>query len=129
MRQTKQRFDEAGAQIVLVGMGTPEQTTAFKEKFDLAFPMLSDPQRKLYNALKIGFMSLASTFSPTVAARAASALFRGHGVGIPHGDIRQLPAVFIIDTGGRITHSHIGRDPSDHPEPQEILEALQNPAA
>ena len=124
MRRTKHRFDEADAQILLVGMGTPEQTTAFKEKFDLSLPMVSDPRRELYNALNIGFMSLASTFSPTLAARAASALFRGHGVGIPHGDIRQLPAVFIIDTNGMITHKHIGKDASDHPEPQDILEAL-----
>ena len=124
MRRNKHRFDEADAQVVLVGMGTPEQTTAFKEKFDLSFPMLSDPRRELYDTLKIGFMSLTSAFSPTVATRAVTALFKGHSVGIPHGDIRQLPAVFVIDTSGRITHSHIGRNPSDHPGPEEILKVL-----
>ncbi len=105
-------------------MGTPEQSTAFKEKFDLAFPMISDPQRRLYDTLGIGFMSVTQALSPRVVGKAASALFKGHGVGIPHGDIRQLPAVYVIDTNGVIIHSHVGRDPSDHPDPEEILSVL-----
>ena len=72
----------------------------------------------------ISTSSLSGALSPTMVARTASALIRGHGVGIPRGDICQLPAVFIIDATGSITHSHIGTDASDHPRPRKILDAL-----
>ncbi len=124
MRHEKQRFDQASAQIVLVSMGSVERTAEFKAKFDLPFAMLSDPRRELYGALNIGFMSLLSTFSPKMALRAASAVAGGHGIGVPYGDIRQLPAVFIIDSDGMIRHSHVGKDASDHPDPREILAVL-----
>jgi len=121
LRQNKSGFDAAGAQIMLVGMGSVEETADFRRKFDLPFPMVSDPQRRLYHAFHLEMMSMTSVFSPHMVMRTASALTRGHGVGLPHGDVRQLSAVFIIDQGGTILHRHLGKDPSDHPRPEEIL--------
>ena len=34
------------------------------------------------------------------------------------------PAVFVIDTDGRIVWSHVGRGPGDRPSAQTILEHL-----
>jgi hypothetical protein len=45
-------------------------------------------------------------------------------MGIPSGDVRQLPGVFIIDEDGTILYSHYARDAADHPDPDEILQAL-----
>jgi hypothetical protein len=50
-----------------------------------------------------------------MAVKGLSAVARGHGIGIPRGDVRQLPGVFIMDTGSRIRFSHFARDPADHP--------------
>jgi len=108
----------------MVGMGTVEQTAAFKEKFDVPYAMASDPERKLYRKFQIGFMPLASIFYPRVIGRTLSALTRGHGVGIPYGDVRQLSAVFVIETDGTISYGHYARDSSDHPQPQAILDHL-----
>jgi peroxiredoxin len=52
------------------------------------------------------------------------AVARGHGIGKPVGDVRQLPGVFIIDPSGTIVFSHFAADPADHPAPDEILAAL-----
>jgi choline dehydrogenase-like flavoprotein len=41
-----------------------------------------------------------------MAVKGLSAVARGHGIGIPRGDVRQLPGVFIMDTGSRIRFSH-----------------------
>jgi hypothetical protein len=51
---------------------------------------------------------------------------KGHGIGIPTGDVRQLPGRFILDTGGCIRFSHFARHPGDHPAPAVLLEALQS---
>ena len=102
-------------------MGTPEQAAAFKEKQALPFTMVSDPDRRLYQAMEVGFMSLGSTFSPAMFVKVGSALASGHGIGLPYGDIRQLPALFIIDTNGIINFSHYGKDAADHLHPEQII--------
>lgn len=125
LRQKKQYFDRAGAQVVLVGMGTPEESAAFEMKFDIPFPLISDPKRRLYRTFGLRMVSALGLLSPSVAVKGILAITKGHTVGIPIGDVRQLPGVFIIDTDGRIVYSHFARDPSDHPDPDAILEALK----
>ena len=126
MRRQKQRFEAMGAQLLLVGMSAPQETAAFAENFDVPFPMAADPKRTLYRAFDIGRMNPLGFFSPTVALKGVSAMARGHLAGLPQGDVRQLPGVFVIDTDGTIVFRHYSRDPSDHPSPDTILDALQS---
>jgi peroxiredoxin len=125
LRRKKQYFEQAGAQVVLVGMGTPEESAAFKMKFDIPFPLISDPKRQLYQAFGLKKVSTLELLSPFVAVKGILAITKGHTVGIPVGDVRQLPGVFIINTDGRIIYSYFASDPSDHPSPDTILEALK----
>lgn len=124
MRQQKPAFDQADTRVLLVAMGTPEQTAAFKQKYDVPYTMISDPEQQLYSAMQIGSMSVASAFSPAIFIKAGAALAKGHGIGRPHGDIRQLPALFIIGTEGKIIFRHYGKDPADHLGPEKILARL-----
>jgi alkyl hydroperoxide reductase subunit AhpC len=124
LRQRKDAFHRAGARVVLVGLGTPEETAAFKTRFDVPFPMISDPEKRLFAAFGLKQMSPAGILSPGMALKGVAAMLKGHGMGLPKGDVRQLPGVFIIDAGGRIRFSHYARGPADHPSPQVILDAL-----
>ena len=124
LRQFKEKFEQAGVHVVLVTMGTVEQAESFKQQFSLPFDIACDPKRELYQTYKIDFMTLANTLAPAVFVRGTSALARGHGIGYPHGDIRQLPAAFVINTSGMVTYSHYGKNPADHPTPEDILRAL-----
>ena len=124
MRLKKQHFDHAGAQVVLVGMGTPEESAAFGIKLDIPFPLISDPRRQLYQAFGLKQTSALELVSPSVFFKGIFAMTKGHGIGIPIGDVRQLTGVFIINTDGRIVYSYIASDPSDHPEPDTIINAL-----
>jgi peroxiredoxin len=45
-------------------------------------------------------------------------------MGLPQGDVRQLPGVFVIDTNGKIVFSHYAADPADHPAVADILAAV-----
>ena len=56
-------------------------------------------------------------------------MVKGHGIGIPQGDVRQLPGVFIIDTDECIRFSHHASGPADHPQVETLLEALRADAA
>lgn len=124
LRSRKAEFEQAGARVVLVGMGTPEECTQFLLEFDIPFPMIADPQRALYRQFHLRRMSPWGVLAPTVAIKGLAAMARGSGIGKPIGDIRQLPGVFVIESGGRIVFSHQPAGPADHAAPDAVLEAL-----
>jgi len=124
LRRAKTRFDQAGARVVLVAMGTPAESTAFARGFSVPFEMVCDPERKVYQAFDLEQMAPLGFLSPSVALKGVMAMAKGHGIGVPVGDVRQLPGVFIIDSKGTIVFSHFAADPADNPAPDEILAAL-----
>ncbi|XPS87380.1 hypothetical protein Dvar_53980 [Desulfosarcina variabilis str. Montpellier] len=129
MRREKNAFDRLGAAIVLVGLGNVEQTAAFKDRFDVPFPMIADPDKRLFEAFRLKQATAGSLLSAKMVFRGVSAMAKGHGIGVPQGDVRQLPGVFIIDTEGRILFSHHASGPADHPRPETLLAALRANAA
>ena len=98
MRRNKNSFAKAGAQVVLVGMGTLSESAEFAAKFNVPFSIVSDPEKKLYRKFELKQMSTLGFFSPSVALKGIAAIVGGHGIGMPQGDVRQLPGVFIINT-------------------------------
>jgi hypothetical protein len=126
LRQHKGRFDAAGARILLVGMGTLEQTADFIKQLEIPFPMACDPQRIVYKAFALKRISPLGFLSPALAVKGLAVMSRGHGMGVPQGDIRQLAGLFIIDTRGVIVFRYESRDPSDHPEPSVIIDFLES---
>ena len=124
MRRNKNSFAKAGARVVLVGMGTPSESAEFAEKFEVPFPIVADPHKKLYRRFELKQMSALGFFSPSLALKGVSAIAGGHGLGLPQGDVRQLPGVFIINTTGEIVYSHFSSNPADHPDAKTIIAAL-----
>jgi len=125
LHRSKARFEDKGFQIVLVGLGTADQAEAFKKKFSLSFPLICDPEKKLYQAYGLGRGSVASMASPTLLLKGLKTLSRGHTPGVPQGDVMQMPGVFLIDTSGNIRYAHYSKDPSDNP-PVGTLLALED---
>jgi peroxiredoxin len=125
LRRQKDAFDRVGARVVLVGQGSVAETAAFRKRFEVPFPMIADPDRRLFEAFRLKRASAGSLLSAKMLIKGLGAMSRGHAVGIPQGDVRQLPGVFIIDTGGRIRFSHHASEPADYPSPETLLDALQ----
>ena len=126
LRQKADGFKRLDARVVLVGLGTPEETAAFKDQFRVPFTMIADPEKRLFKAFPLKQASLGGLLSVSMAVKGLSAMARGHTIGIPKGDVRQLPGVFIIDRGGRIRFSHYAKDPADHPDPEALLAFLRD---
>jgi peroxiredoxin len=125
LRREKHRFAEAGVQVVLVGMGTPAESSAFAAKYDVPFPIVSDPGKMMYRTFDLKRMAPWGFLAPEVVLKGVSAMARGHHMGLPQGDVRQLPGVFVINTAGEIVFSHYAVDPADHPSVTVILEAVK----
>ena len=125
LRRKAKAFRELGAQVVLVGLGTPEETAAFKKQYKIPFPMIADPDKALFKAFHLKQASATAFLSPVMAVKGISALLRGYGIGLPSGDVRQLPGVFIIDTHGVIRYRYYAESPADHPAPDVLLEEIR----
>ena len=125
MRREKERFDELGARVVLVGLGDTEASADFRRRFDVPFPLIADPEKALFGAFELRQATVGSLLSPGLAARGVAALFKGHGIGVPSGDVHQLPKIFIIDAGGHVRFRHHAAHPADHPDAAVLLEALR----
>ena len=125
MRRFKDAFERLSTRVVLVGLGTVEETAAFKKRFDVPFDMIADPEKWLFEAFRLKRASAGSLLSAGMVFKGLKAMANGHGVGLPHGDVRQLPGVFIIDPEGRIRFSHHAKGPADHPSPEVLLAALR----
>jgi peroxiredoxin len=125
LRRAKEAFDQLGARVVLVGLGSVAETAAFKERFAVPFDMLADPEKHLFEAFRLKRASVGSLFSGKMIAKGVTAMAKGHTIGKPQGDVRQLPGVFIIDTDNRVRFSHHADSPADHPEPDVLLDVLR----
>jgi peroxiredoxin Q/BCP len=53
LRDQAQQFDDAGCRIVGISFDTPAENAAFKEKFDLPFPLLSDENKAVGTAYQV----------------------------------------------------------------------------
>jgi alkyl hydroperoxide reductase subunit AhpC len=124
LRQAKSRFDNIGAQIILVGMGDREQTEIFRRTFAPEFSIVCDPERRLYQAFGLKRAGLFQMASPSMFVKGMKALGSGVGMGLPQGDVLQLSGVFIIDTQGTVRFTYHAANPADHPTPEELLSAL-----
>jgi peroxiredoxin len=126
LRQKEKQFQKLGARVVLVGLGTPEETAAFRKQFHVPFSMIADPEKRLFKAFHLKQATPKALLSVGMAMKGLSAMAKGHRIGIPKGDVRQLPGVFIIDSDGRIRFSHYAKDPADHPTADALLKFLQS---
>lgn len=125
LHHSKAQFESIGIQVILVGLGTPEQSEAFKQQFSLTFPIICDPEKKLYQRYGLKRSSLASMASPSLLLKGLKTLSRGHTPGVPRSDVMQMPGVFLIDTFGSIRYAYYSKDPSDNPSVETLL-ALKN---
>jgi peroxiredoxin len=129
LRREKIAFDRLGAAVVLVGLGSIEQTAAFKARFDVPFPMIADQGKRLFEAFRLKRAATGTLLSAKMVFRGVTAMAKGHGIGAPQGDLHQLPGVFIIGTDGRILFSHHASGPADHPSPDVLLDVLKGECA
>lgn len=121
LHRSKTQFEDNNLQIILVGLGTPDRAESFKKQFSLSFPIICDPEKKLYKTFGLGRGSVASFASPALLLKGLKTLSRGQTLGMPRDDVLQMPGVFLIDTSGNIRYAHYSKDPSDNPSIGTLL--------
>jgi peroxiredoxin len=123
LRREQNGLKKAGIDVVLVSSGSPAQAEVFRHDYEVPFPIVCDPDRVLYKEYGLKDMKTCDFFSPSLAVKTLKVLAEGYGHKFGQGSERQLPGVFIIDTGGKVRFAHIAANAADHPSPQEIIRA------
>ena len=128
MAQLRQRYADlqaAGAQVVVIGMGTPAQTREFIAAQAVPFPVLSDPRRvshRAYGAVRGSLRQLS--FHPRIWVQGLQAARTGIKQDHTVGDATQLSATFIIDPQGVIRFAERAALSSDFTPVDTLLTAL-----
>ncbi|MCP4539959.1 MAG: peroxiredoxin family protein [Chloroflexi bacterium] len=97
MQRNYGSFQNAGAEVVALAVASLSSVDGARQTVHAAYPMLSDADHQTAEAFDVYNLL---------------------------GDRLAAPSVFIIDTDGRITWSHIGQNATDRPNVQKILEKL-----
>jgi peroxiredoxin len=90
-------FREAGAEVIALVVASIEEVDGWCKRAGVSYPMLADSEHQASEA---------------------------YGVYDLFGDGLAVPAVFVVDTDGRVVWSHVGQLPDDRVSAQTILEQL-----
>ncbi len=123
LRDAYESFRSEGADIAVIGMGTPEEAREFKERRAIPFRLLVDRTRDSYRAVEAR-RSVGGALGPKVWLPGAKSLLSGHSQAPARQDWRQLGATAVVAQGGRVLLLHRSEHAADNPPIDELLEAL-----
>jgi peroxiredoxin len=130
LHRDRERFEEAGARLAVIGNGTPRQAEHFVEEYGLdGMQVLLDPKRKTYRAAGAKIATTAELLGPRVVAKGTMTAAKERLVqGPTQGHAAQLGGVLVIAPDGRVTWAHMANDAGDNPPNDEVLEAARQAA-
>lgn len=116
---------EAGAELVIVGSGSPSMAGFFAEDYHVTTPLFTDPSREVYRALGAKRPTWAALLTPRLYWNALQVHRRGHRMGRVQGDLAQLGGVFIILPGGDMPFAYRSEVAGDLPRIARVLDELR----
>ena len=124
LRDAGNEIESRGVKLAVVGNGQPFQARAFRDEWDIDFPLLVDPDLRAYAAagMRRGMLAMIDRHTPQHIWRAWSG---GHRQGSVKGDPWQSGGVFLIEPPGLTRYRHVSKVPGDHAPIGEVLAAVQ----
>ena len=119
------RIQGAGGDVAVVTMGTVTETAAFRSRYGLNFSCFADPDRVAYRAYEIPLGRAIQIAGPAVWASGLRSFLRV-GLGMPVGDVRQMPAALVMDSSGVIRFRHDATTSADNPSHEELIKVLES---
>ena len=123
----REHIRSLGAELVVIGHGSLEQTRAFRDEQAAPFPLFTDPTRQAYCALEMR-RDPRSVLTLGVLARSVKARARGFRQTRVAGDPFQQGGVVVIAPTGVERYRFISREAGEHPPTSEILKSIRREA-
>jgi peroxiredoxin len=122
LRDDRERFEAAGAEVAVIGLGRPQQARTFCDRYRVPFRCLTGPDRSAHRAFGLRRGTLNEVAGPPIWLRWLRNELTGRRQGrFGQGDPAQLGGTFVVDTRGVIRFAHRGRRSSDIASNDEVL--------
>ena len=126
LHRDRDRFEEAGARLALIGQGTPAMARDFQRSQHVDLPLYIDASRAAYEAAGTKVATFNELLGPRVVARGLRrSLAAGVHQGRTQGHPAQLGGVLVVAADGSIPYAHLAEDASDNPPNEEVLAAAR----
>ncbi|HEY5924442.1 MAG TPA: peroxiredoxin-like family protein [Kofleriaceae bacterium] len=113
----------AGADVYIIGNGTPNFIAGFRDQTKYQGPIYTDPSLAVFKAAQLK-RSVTSTLDPRSLGKAFGAFARGQRQGLTQGDAWQQGGVLVVAPDGAIKYHHASDRPGDNATGAQILAAL-----
>nr|WP_242866817.1 peroxiredoxin-like family protein [Abyssisolibacter fermentans] len=118
-------FTDKDAQLFVVLQSDAETISDQVKKEDIPYDIICDPDQKLYKLYNLNTAySQMGMASGKVLEKGMKAMQMGIQHGKYEGNELQLPAAFLINEKGIVEFVHYGKDASDIPSVEEMIEKL-----
>ena len=105
----------------MVLQSDPEGIRRQNEEGDYPFEILCDPKQVLYQKYHVApALSMEKMADLKVLAKIGEARKKGFVHGAYEGNELQLPAVFVVEPGLKVTHAYYGTNPADIPAMETV---------
>ena len=127
LHRDRDRFDAAGAELVVIGQGTPRHAQHFREAQGVdGLELLVDPDREVYKLAGTKVATVGELLGPSSVARglkraASERVMQGAVKGHP----AQLGGVLVVAPGGAVAWSHLAENAADNPPNDDVLAAVE----
>lgn len=127
LHRDREKFEAAGAALVVVGQGTPRHAAHFREQFDLdGIELLVDPDREAYRVAGTKVATMSELFGPrSVLSGVKRAATSGVKQGTTQGHPAQLGGVLVVAPGGAVAWAHLADNAGDNPPNEDVLAGVQ----
>jgi hypothetical protein len=127
LHRARSEFEQAGANLVLIGQATPRQAAHFRRRQGIQLPVLADKERVSYEAAGAKSAGLLDLYHPKVVFKGTITGARERTVqGRTIGDANQLGGALVITPEGQVPWSHMSKDAGDNASPEDILAAVRD---
>jgi hypothetical protein len=125
LHRAHEQFQAAGADVTLVGMGTPRHAAWFRAKYAPDLTVLADDDRVSYRAMGLKVGSVIDLVGPkSVLGGMRHAMRSGVVQGRPVGNVAQLGGALVVAAGGEVLLEQRARDAGDSAPVEALLAAV-----
>jgi hypothetical protein len=125
LRQREDEVDALDLKVAVVTFEAGPMATAYVEQTGLAWPVLVDEDRSLYEAYGMMRASFWDIWGTRTWIAYAKLMIRGRRPRAPAADAYQRGGDILIDPGGTVRLHHVGDGPADRPEVSSILSLVK----
>lgn len=124
LARAREELRAAGAEMIVIGNGTPSFIEGFRAQTRYLGPVFTDPSLAVYKAAELK-RGVTRTLDPRSLGKAFKALAGGQRQGLQQGDQWQQGGVVVIAPDGAIKYHHASERPGDNAAAPSILAALR----